>query len=74
MVTVPEDAKLSVDMDLSMGAFTAKDITFDEADIHASMGAIELKNCTCYKLDLTADMGSITIGQSLTSRSTTPPS
>ena len=61
VVTVPADAKLSLDMDLSMGAFEAKDITFDTVDIHASMGAIDLKNCTTYKLDLTADMGSITV-------------
>ena len=60
-VTVPADAKLSLDMDLSMGAFEAQDVTFDKVDINASMGSIELNNCTSYKLDLKASMGSITV-------------
>ena len=61
VVTVPADAKLSLDMDLSMGAFEAKDVTFDEVDLNASMGSVEFNNCTSYKLDINASMGSITV-------------
>ncbi len=61
IVTVPTEATLSLDLDLSMGAFTAKDLTLDKVKVNASMGSIEFKNCYSYKLDLEAAMGSITI-------------
>ena len=61
VVTVPTEATLSLNIDLSMGAFTAKNVALDKVEVNSSMGSVDFKNCNSYKLDLQAAMGSITI-------------
>ena len=59
-VTVPKDAAIDMDINLSMGSFNLNDISTGDLTIDADMGAITVKNCNMDDLDIQADMGGIT--------------
>ncbi len=61
VVTVPQNWQGDADITIVTGAFSVKDLSFDNLDVSVQTGSVAVKNCTANEIDIHLKTGSVDV-------------